>query len=211
MGLLKCPAPTSSPSSLRLSVRIVLTVSRVRVRVWLCAVSMEMGRAFEGWYDGVARQIEVRKLLARAAAIWKNKEMMARFNMWCWFCQDCAEAREQELIERAAERQRRREAWLLKQLFKGVSDEFEGMDTDGPDAEADELNRRAEAEISEDEEELETERTGGHVKDEEEEEKEEKDEEKNEAKGERVFRASPADAATLRRAVADAPGEEERV
>jgi hypothetical protein len=197
MGLLKCPAPTSSPSSLRLSVRIVLTVSRVRVRVWLCAVSMEMGRAFEGWYDGVARQIEVMKLLARAAAIWKNKEMMARFNMWCWFCQDCAEAREQELIERAAERQRRREAWLLKQLFKGVSDEFEGMDTDGPDAEADELNRRAEAEISEDEEE--------------EEEEEEKDEEKNEAKGERVFRASPADAATLRRAVADAPGEEERV
>ena len=76
--------------------------------------------------------------------------MMRRFNMWCWFCQDCAEAREQELLERAAERQRRREAWLLKQLFKGVQDEFEGMDTE-PDAAEAELRRMAEQEISEEE------------------------------------------------------------
>ena len=113
-----------------------------------CVYSIELGRAFEGWYDGMARQIDVQKLLHRAAAIWKNREMMRSFNMWCWYCQDCAEAREQELLNRAAERQRRREAWLLKQLFKGVQDEFEGMDTE-PDAETLELRRMAEKEICE--------------------------------------------------------------
>ena len=114
-----------------------------------CAYSIELGRAFEGWYDGMARQIDVQKLLRRAAAIWKNREMMSRFNTWCWYCQDCAEAREQELLNRAAERQRRREAWLLKQLFKGVQDEFEGMDTEPDDAEALQLRRMAEKEIGE--------------------------------------------------------------
>jgi hypothetical protein len=96
----------------------------------------------------MARQIDVQKLLRRAAAIWKHREMMSRFNMWCWYCQDCAVAREQELLNRAAERQRRREAWLLKQLFKGVQDEFEGMDTE-PDAETLELRRMAKKEICE--------------------------------------------------------------
>jgi hypothetical protein len=87
----------------------------------------------------------VQKLLRRAAAIWRNKQMMRRFNMWCWFC---AEAREQDLLNRAAERQRRREAWLLKQLFAGLQDEFAGMDTE-PDAETEELRRMAEREIDE--------------------------------------------------------------
>ena len=101
-------------------------VSRVKAR-WL---NMEKAAAFEGWYAWMARQEEIRKLLARATAIWHNKQLMARFNFWCWFCQDCEDERAEERARKAAERQRRREAWLLKQLFKGVGDaEFEGMDT----------------------------------------------------------------------------------
>jgi hypothetical protein len=95
---------------------------------------------------------QVRKLLLRASAIWRNKELMARFNRWCWFCQNCEDGRNAEVARKAAERyisipayciahtmhgvdilgtdslrvsvcrQRRREAWLLKQLFKGVGD-----------------------------------------------------------------------------------------
>lgn len=63
---------------------------------------------------------------------------MKRFNRWCWFCQDCAEARKQELLEQAAERERRRKAFLLKQFFKGVQDDSDGKDT-GSEARATEL------------------------------------------------------------------------
>eukprot|EP01050_Picozoa_sp_SAG11_P014078 SAG11_NODE_1698_length_4428_cov_2.031878_8_plen_93_part_00 len=67
--------------------------------------------------------------------------------MWCWCCQDCADTGARTThCDRAAERQRRSEAWLLKQLLKGVQDEFETMDTE-PDAETLELRRMAEKEI----------------------------------------------------------------
>ena len=136
--------------------RVADIVNRARAH-W---INMEKAAAFEGWYAGMIRQQEVRKLLTRASVIWRNKELMARFNQWCWYCQCCEDERAEEVRQKAAERQRRREAWLLKQLFKGVGDsEFEGMDTTAggggvqiADRAESEMRRLAQQEITAEEE-----------------------------------------------------------
>ena len=75
---------------------------------------------FDGWALHAEQMRESRKLMARVAKTLLNTRMARAYKRWLGYMAELEEERARQRAVAEAERLRRKEAFLLKQLFRNL-------------------------------------------------------------------------------------------